>query len=74
MLQTELAARHSFRVAPRIMETFLPCAKQHNTSIRNRFGKIVKVIADSVPPVRETLNSQPLTVFIDGAHIRCRPE
>lgn len=73
-LQAELGARHSFREAARILETFLPCAKQYNTTVRNRLGKVAKDITDADPPVCETLSSRPLTVFIDGAHIRCRPE
>lgn len=73
-LQAELGARHSFRDAARILETFLPCAKQYNTNIRNRLGKVAKDITDADPPACETLTSQPMTVFIDGAHIRCRPE
>ncbi|MGI3171607.1 ISKra4 family transposase [Pseudooceanicola sp. C21-150M6] len=73
-LQAELGARHSFREAARILETFLPCAKQHNNTVRNRLGKVAKDITDAEPPVCETLISHPLTVFIDGAHIRCRPE
>lgn len=52
----------------------MPCAKQHNTTVRNRLGKVAKDITDAEPPVCETLSSHPLTVFIDGAHIRCRPE
>ena len=74
MLQAELGARHSFREAARILETFLPCAKQHNTTVRNRLGIVAKDITDAKPPVSETSSSHPLTVFIDGAHIRCRPE
>lgn len=73
-LQAELGARHSFRDAARILETFLPCAKQYNTNIRNRLGKVAKDITDADPPACETLTSQPMTVFIDGAHIRCRPK
>ncbi|MEM6411889.1 MAG: ISKra4 family transposase [Pseudomonadota bacterium] len=73
-LQAELGARHSFRDAARILETFLPCAKQHNTTVRNRLGKVAKDIADTEPPVCDTLSANPPTVFIDGAHIRCRPE
>jgi len=46
-LQAELGARHSFREAARIMEIFLPCAKQANTSVRNRLGKIAREISDS---------------------------
>ncbi len=76
-LQTDLGSRHSFREAARIMELFLPCAKQLNTTIRNRLGQIAQEIGD--PKATETeldeeAISPPLTVFLDGAHIRCRPE
>jgi hypothetical protein len=77
-LQAELGARHSFREAARILETFLPCAKQVNTSVRNRLGKVAREICDSeqteslVPSAAE--EAPALTVFLDGAHIRCRPE
>lgn len=77
-LQAELGARHSFREAARIMEVFLPCAKQTNTSVRNRLGKIAMKISDSAraePVVPSTgKNATPVTVFLDGAHIRSRPE
>ena len=46
-LQAELGARHSFREAARILETFLPCAKQVNTSVRNRLGKVAREICGS---------------------------
>ena len=77
-LQAELGARHSFREAARIMEVFLPCAKQANTSVRHRLGKIAKEISGSAlaePAVPSAGKSaDPVTVFLDGAHIRSRPE
>lgn len=77
-LQAELGARHSFRKAADIMETFLPCAKQTNTSVRNRLGKIAEEISDieNVAPAVSSAGSSAatVTVFLDGAHIRCRPE
>lgn len=77
-LQAELGARHSFREAARILETFLPCAKQVNTSVRNRLGKVAKDIAaiEQTEPLGAAAVEDPpaLTVFLDGAHIRCRPE
>ena len=74
-LQAELGARHSFREAARILETFLPCAKQVNTSVRNRLGKVAKDIEQTEPVVAASAEDAPaLTVFLDGAHIRCRPE
>lgn len=77
-LQAELGARHSFREAARIMEIFLPCAKQANTSVRNRLGKIAREINDSEYAESAVSSAgksaAPLTVFLDGAHIRSRPE
>lgn len=74
ILQAELGARHSFREAARIIETFLPCAKQSNTTVRNRLGKIAEELVNFDSSEETAVASQPLTVFIDGAHIRCRPE
>ncbi|GAW35442.1 hypothetical protein RA2_02505 [Roseovarius sp. A-2] len=77
-LRAELGARHSFREAARILETFLPCAKQVNTSVRNRLGKVARDIdgMEQTEPLGATAVEDPpaLTVFLDGAHIRCRPE
>lgn len=56
------------------METFLPCAKPHNTTVRNRLGRIAESITKADTPTNETSSSLPVTVFIDGAHIRCGPE
>ena len=56
---------------------FLPCSAQSNTIVRNRLGRIADELghedasqgdADTIAP------RSPLTVFLDGAHIRCRPE
>jgi len=76
-LPAELGARPSFREAARILETFLPCARQLNTTVRNRLGKIAQDISgcdQAVPALVQDATSPPLTVFLDGAHIRCRPE
>ena len=77
-LQAELGARHSFREAARILETFLPCAKQVNTLVRNRLGKVAREICESeqTEPLVSSAAEEALalTVFLDGAHIRCRPE
>ncbi|MBY6058885.1 ISKra4 family transposase [Leisingera daeponensis] len=77
-LQAELGARHSFREAARILETFLPCAKQVNTSVRSRLGKVARDICDRAQkePVVAARSEGALesTVFLDSAHIRCRPE
>tara|TARA_R110002074_G_scaffold92570_4_gene202172 strand:- start:2173 stop:3075 length:903 start_codon:yes stop_codon:yes gene_type:complete len=59
------------------METFLPCATQINTTVRNRLSRMANEIShreQSVPAVDDKATSPPLTVFLDGAHIRCRPE
>ena len=56
---------------------FLPCARQMNTTVRNRLGKVAREIWDREPAEIDADNdglSPPLTVFLDGAHIRCRPE
>ena len=60
------------------METFLPFAKQVNTSIRNGLGKTAWEISDRVY-VETRVSSAgksaaPVTIFLNGAHIRCRPE
>ena len=73
-LQAELGARHSFREAARILETFLPCAKQHNTTVRNRLGRIAEDITGLEPLENDASSSHPVTVLVDGAHITCRPE
>ena len=76
-LHAKLGSRPSFRDAARLMETFLPCAPQPSMTVRNRLGRITETLepaeaanidtsADTMPP--------PLTVFMDGAHILCRPE
>ena len=76
-LQADLGARHSFREAARLIEMFLPCSAQLNTTVRNRLGRIADELgrddasqgdADTIAP------PSPLTVLLDGAHIRCRPE
>jgi hypothetical protein len=77
-LQAGLGARHSLREAAPILETFLPCAKQVHRSLRNRLGKGAREVCDSEqtePLVPSAAKEAPaLTVFLDGAPIRCRPE
>lgn len=76
-LQAELGSRHSFREAARLIETFLPCARQANTTVRNRLGRIAETLETAQAAQSDTVTqpiSSPLTVFLDGAHIRCRPE
>ncbi len=76
-LQTELGSRHSFREAARLFEMFLPCSAQLNTTVRNRLGRIADDLSSEEEGQGGTdtnAASSPLTVFLDGAHIRCRPE
>lgn len=77
-LQAELGARYSFREASRILETFLLCAKQLNTSVWNCLSKVTRDIDDieqTEPVVVAAAEHAPaLTGFLDGAPIRCRPE
>ena len=76
-LQAELGARHSFREAARLIETFLPCSAQSNTTVRNRLGRVADELCQndaSQGDADTRAPRSPLTVFLDGAHIRCRPE
>lgn len=76
-LQAELGSRHSFREAARLMEMLLPCSAQLNTTIRNRLGRIADKLGqddESQEDAHTIAPPSPLTVFLDGAHIRCRPE
>ena len=76
-LQAELGSRHSFREAARLIEMFLPCAPQSNTTVRNRLGRVAEKLDFTDERQRDknsSPTSSPLTVFLDAAHIRCRPE
>ena len=78
-LQAELGARHSFREAARLMNQLLPCGKQSHMTLRNRLGRVAKEIeayALEQQEVEQPLGADgiDLAVFVDGAHIRCRPE
>jgi len=76
-LQAELGARHSFREAVRLIEMFLPCSAQSNMTVRNRLGRVADELdhEDASQSDADTIaRPTPLTVFLDGAHIRCRPE
>lgn len=76
-LQAELGARHSFREAARLIEMFLPCWAQSNTTVRNRLGRVAVALGhnDAIQGDTDTIvPPSPLTVFLDGAHVRCRPE
>lgn len=46
----------------------------YNTTVRNRLGKIAEDITEVERPENEAIGQHPVTVFIDGAHMRCRRE
>lgn len=74
-LQAELGSRHSFREAARLLEMFLPCAPQSNTTVRNRLGRIAEkldVAAEGHGDKNAGATSSPLTIFLDGAHMALR--
>lgn len=78
-LQAELASRHSFREAARLINMFLPCQVQSHVTIRNRFSCVAEMLEPdlscSKPETSEAPHeASPANVFLDGAHIRCRPE
>ena len=78
-LQAELGARHSFREAARLMNQFLPCAKQSHMTTRNRLGLVATEIEQEKLELHETeqqvdTGGNDVAVFVDGAHVRCRPE
>lgn len=76
-LQAELGSRHSLREAARLIEMFLPCSAQLNTTVRNRLGRIADEISNDDArrgDAGTNAEASPLTVFPDGAQIRCRPE
>ena len=76
-LHAELGSRHSFREAARLMKSFLPCHPPHHTTVRGRLGRIAERLERSRRTSSDPADATPkggLTVFLDGAHIRCRPE
>jgi hypothetical protein len=76
-LHAELGSRHSFREGARLMKSFLPCHPPHHTTVRDRLGRIAERLESSRGASHEPAGETPkggLTVFLDGAHIRCRPE
>lgn len=59
------------------MKSFLPCHPPHHTTVRDRLGRIAERLKSSRGATHEPAGETPkggLTVFLDGAHIRCRPE
>jgi hypothetical protein len=80
-LQAELGARHSYREAARLLETFLPCSPPNHASVRNRLHRVASRIegAEAAPPPAPTVprhrqdDRAEIVVMIDGAHIRAVP-
>lgn len=76
-LLAELGSRHSFREAARLMHSFLPCHLPHHMTVRNRLGRISERLEQASRSSGDLADAVPkcgLTVFLDGAHIRCRSE
>jgi hypothetical protein len=81
-LQTELGARHSFREATRLLETFLPCSPPNHVSVRNRLHRVAgrieadEAAAPPAPAMRRQQHKAPaeIVVMIDGAHLRAVPD
>ena len=78
-LQADLCARHSFREAVRLMNQLLPCSMQSHVNMRNQLGRVAEEIESKTLHRPETDHQsnggdKNLAVFVDGAHIRCRPE
>jgi len=76
-LHAELGARYSFREAARLMQSFLPCHPPHHMTVLNRPGQIsekLEQISSTAGVLADAIPKGGLTVFLDGAHIRCRPE
>ena len=76
-LRAELGSRHSFREAARLPKSFLPCYPPHHTTVRGRLGRVATGIEKNRRASGDPLEAPPkggLSVFLDGAHIRCRPE
>jgi hypothetical protein len=76
-LHAELGSRYSVREAARLMKSFLPCHPPHHTTVRDRLGRIAERLEKDRRASGDPAAATPkggLTVFLDGAHIRCRPE
>ncbi len=84
-LQAELGARLSYRDAARILSALLPCSPPTHSSIRNRLGRVADDLNDrdrmmasesgalSTAEGEATTNRPPVTIILDGAHIRAIP-
>ena len=84
-LQTDLGARHSFREATRLLETFLPCSPPNHASVRNRLHRVAgwieaaEAVEAAAPPAPAVLRRRckapaEIVVMIDGAHLRAVPD
>lgn len=77
-LQAELGARHSFREAARLLNELTPCTKQNHVTIRNRLATVANDLdSDDHSKASEAdqrSNSSDITVFLDSAYVRSRPE
>jgi hypothetical protein len=76
-LHAELGSRHSFREAARLMQGFLPCHPPHHMTVRSRLGRVSEKLEQTSRSSGDRADAVPkggLTVLLDGAHIRCRPE
>ena len=59
------------------MKSFLPCHPPHHTTVHGRLGRIAERLECSRKTSSDPADAVPkggVTVFLDGAHIRCRPE
>jgi len=76
-LQAELAARHSFREAARLLNMLTPCPRQNHMTIRNRLASVADRLEDGLNELVANTNahgSREISVFLDSAYIRSRPE
>lgn len=76
-VQAELRARLSFREASRVLDLFVPATRPHNhKSVRNRLARVSDQIGTkdlSSPHRMSRVGPDPISIFIDGAHIRAAP-
>ena len=77
-LQAELGARHSFREAARLLNELTPCARQNHVTIRNRLATVAHDFDcddhSKVSEAGQPSKSSDITVFLDSAYVRSRPE
>lgn len=77
-LQADLAARHSFREAARLLNALTPCARQNHTTIRNRLASVADGLQTRSDDIQEGVKIQSggpeMTIFLDSAYVRSRPE